>query len=401
MRIRLQPSAASPSPNLRQLKNKWLEVRFSESQGIESFTLKGIDICGPGFLNPFVNYEERNYFTTGYEFADLSHETWDGLQRVQMKARIPMQTAEGEFTSDLTYTFTLYEELPCLFVEVEVRYAATPKQEVIHNLTQKLRRLMDLRWIETAPFQMTPSIHAPAEKPLRIWKHNYMGLTSFYDLDYGRINPKNSSLDSFNHQVTAGWVAVSNGRQGLLIGEDAQALASMSFCPMRLREQDGQQSISLNPFGSYYGRQLDYSHLGGNGNGTVIMQAFSGALQPNGPSFNGETLSFSLLLAPYEGDEPPQELQDLAAAHFYPPGAIVHAALPEMKAVTPRDIELFIVSEKERVLCKRICRPYRPAHFLPIHPLKLLTWCGMRLARNGSQGMRSSGKQPPDPNGMQ
>ena len=363
-RVRFHPSAASPSPSLRHLKNKWLEVKFSEAHGIESFHFNGAPVGGIDFLNPFVTYEKKTYFTTGYEFEDLSRETWDGLQRVRMKASIPMQTSEGEFTSELTYTFTLYEELPCLLVDVEARYAATPKRQVIHNLTQKLRRLMDLRWIETAPFQLTPAMHAPAERPLRVWKHNYMGITSFYDLDYGMVNLKNSSLDSFNHQVTAGWVAVSNGSQGLLIGEDAQMLSSMAFCPMCLREKNGQQSISLNPFGSYYGKQLDYSHLGGNGNGTVIMQAFSGALQPNGPSFNGETLRFSLMLAPYEGDEPPQELQTLAAAHFYSPGAIVHSALPEMNAITTRDIDHFISSEKERAALQKETSPGMPAAIL-------------------------------------
>jgi hypothetical protein len=159
-------------------------------------------------------------------------------------------------------------------------------------------------------------------------------------------------------------VAVSNGRQGLLIGEDARTLASMAFCPMRLRKQDGQQILSLNPFGSYYGKQLDYSHLGGNGNGTVIMQAFSGALQPNGSSFNGGTLHFSLMLAPYAGDEPPQELQDMAAAHFYAPGAIVHSSPPEIQAATPRDIELYIASERERAALQMDVTPGPPTAVL-------------------------------------
>jgi hypothetical protein len=348
IRVRLQPAAASSSPVLRQLKNQWLEVKFSATHGIESFTLNEASIGGPGFLTPFVTYDREVYSTRGYEFADLSRESWDGLQRVRMRSQIPMQTDQGEFSTDLIYTFTLYQRLPCLFVEVEARYAATPKRQVIHNLTQKLRRLIDLRWIETAPFQLTPTIQAPAERPLRVWKHNYLGVTSHYDLLYGTINTRNRNLDSFNHQVTAGWVAVSNGRQGLLVGEGAQMLSSMAFCPMRLREQDGQQSVSLNPFGSYYGKQLDYSHLGGNGNGTVIMQAFSGALQPNGPSFNGEALHFSLMLAPYAGDEPPQELQALAAAHFYPPGVIVHSSLPKIGAVTAQDIEDFVAAEKDR-----------------------------------------------------
>lgn len=341
-RIRIQASAASPSPSTRHLQNKWLDVKFSESHGIESLTYNGEVIGAKNFLNPLVTYDGKTYYASGYEFVILNGETWDGLQRLRVKTKIPM----GEFASELTYTFTLFDDLPFLLVDVEAHYALTPKRQVIHNLTQKLRRLMDLCWVETAPFQLTPAL--TSEKPMRVWKHNYMGITSFYDLDYGRINPKNRNLDSFNHQVTAGWVAVTNGTHGLLVGEDAQTLSSMAFCPMRLREQNGRQTVSLNPFGSYYGRQFDYSHLGGNGNGSVIMQAFSGALAPNGPSFNGETLRFSLMLAPYAGDEPPQEIQYAAAAHFYPHGVIVHSALPEMNAVTIGDIEKFIADEKRR-----------------------------------------------------
>jgi len=346
-RFRIQPAAASPAASPGYLQNKWLEIRFLELYGIDFSKFNGEMIGSTNFLNPFVTYDRHTYHTNGYKFVELKDETWDGLQRVRLKTQIPMQIPEGEFTNELTYTFTLFDELPYLFVDAEARFASTPKRQVIHNLTQKLRRLTDLRWIETAPFQLTPAFTASAEKPLRVWKHNYMGVTSFYDLDYGRVNPKNRNLDSFNHQVTAGWAAVSNGKLGLLIAEDACILSSMAFCPMRLREQDGLQTISLNPFGSYYGRQFDYSHLGGNGNGTVIMQAFSGALAPNGPSFNGETLRFSLMLAPYAGDEPSQEIQNDAAAYFYPPGAIVHSALPEMNAGTVRDIERFIDAEKQ------------------------------------------------------
>lgn len=361
LRIRLGASSASPVPPLTRLRNEWLDVIFSASHGIESFTFNGATIGTADFLHPFVTYDKRTFPATNYEFVPLTNETWNGLQRVRLKTRIPMQTPAGEFASDLTYTFTLFDSLPHLLVDVEVRYAYTPPTQVIHNLTQKLRRLMDLRWVETAPFQLTPALHAPT---LRVWKHNYMGITSFYDLNYGQINPKNRELDSFNHQVTAGWVAVTNGQYGLLLGEDAQTLASMAFCPMRLREQHGAQTISLNPFGSYYGKQFDYSHLGGNGNGTVIMQAFSGALAPNGPSFNGETLRFSLLLAPYAGDEPPQDLQNAAAAHFYAPGVIVHASPAETNAVTVGDIERFIESEQRRAALASDSPPNPPTAFL-------------------------------------
>jgi hypothetical protein len=70
------------------------------------------------------------------------------------------------------------------------------------------------------------------------------------------------------------------------------------------------------------------------------------------------------MLAPYDGDEPPQELQNLAAVHFYAPGAIVHSALPEVNATTTRDIELFISSEKERAALQKEAPPGVPTAIL-------------------------------------
>jgi hypothetical protein len=375
-RVVSRSAKISPVPFTQQLKNRWLQVKFSEKKGIEHFAYNGESVGGPGFLDPFVTYQRRSFHVAGYTFEHLDGESWDGLERVRMRTSIPMQTPQGNHRSELVYTFTLFDALPYLFVDVEVRYAYTPPRQVIHNLTQKLRRLMDLHWVETAPFQLIPALTAPADQPLRVWKHNYLGVTAYYDLNYGQINPKNRSLDSFNHQVTAGWVAVSNGKQGLLLGENAQTLTSMAFCPMRLRERGGMQSIALNPFGSYYGKQLDYSHLGGNGNGKVIMQAFSGALQPNGPSFNGETLRFSLMIAPYAGDEPPQELQNAAAGHFYPPGVILHAAPRELAAETSRDILRYIASEQRRALLEANLPLNPPGAFLvnPSHHAVDVVW---------------------------
>ena len=340
---RVRSISSSPAPNqVKILKNEWLELEFSVQTGIKSFQYNGVNIGGEDFLQPFVSYRTRKKPVVSsaahWEILPLNGEQWDGLQRLKIRAIVPMQTAQGRYFNEFTYTFTLFEQLPHLYVDVEARYAATPCSEIIHSMTQKLRRLMDLHWQEVAPFQIHPALEAPADKPLRIWKHNYLGITSYYDLNYGQINPRNRNLDSFNHQVTAGWVAVSDGKCGLLLGENAEALASMAFCPMRLRERRGVQQLWMNPFGSYYGRQASYSHLGGTGLGEAFLKAFSGFLKPNGPSYNGQTVNFSLLLAPYTGDEPPKELQAKAAAHFYPPGIIFHTVPAGVEALLPADI---------------------------------------------------------------
>lgn len=244
----------------------------------------------------------------------------------------------GEFINRFRYTFTLFDDLPWLLLDVEASYAATPKRDLIQSFVQKLRRLIDLRWIEVAPCQLHPLLTAPAAEPLRVWKHNHLGITSYYDLNYGAINPRNRELDSFNHQVTAGWVAVSDRQRGLLLAQSADVLASMAFCPMRLREADSRQHIWLNPFGSYYGRQLDYSHVGYHGVGAAITGAVSGSLRPNAPSFNGQTVRFSLMVAPYRGEEPPADLQAAAMSFFYPPGIAYLRTPPGVDALLADDV---------------------------------------------------------------
>ena len=356
-RYRVHPGRLSPSfAPVTRLKNEWLEIEFCEQTGVRSFRANGREVGGPDFLQPFVSYRSKkkpvHYPVTEWRFLPLAGEQWDGLQRVRLQARLPMQTSDGEQANEITYTFTLFDDLPQAYVDVEARYAYTRPTETIHNMIQKLRRLIDLRWVEVAPFQIHPALEAPAATPLRVWKHNYLGVTAWYELNYGQINPRNRSLDAFNHQVTAGWVAVTDGQTGLLLGEDAERLASMAFCPMRLREQAGVQRLWLNPFGSYHGRMIDYSHLGGRGIGADFLQAFSGFLKPNGPSYNGQTLRFYLMLAPYSGDEPPAALQAGAAAHFYPPEVLFHATPPGVEALLPADLHARVEAELRQAQIK-------------------------------------------------
>lgn len=347
-----------PSPGLR---NRWLDLRLSPETGIGCLTFEGHEFGCDDFLSPFIAYRSkwrpRVWSAPGYTFESLGGEKCNKLSRARISTKIVMDTRHGPVTSKLQYTFTLSDDFPYLLVDVEAEYASTPSEDTIRTIQQSLGRLLDLRWTEVAPFQLNPRITAPAGQPLRIWKHNYEGVTACYDLNYGVVNPRNCSVDSLNHQVTAGWLAVSNGRIGLLLAENAAALSSLAFCPMRLRERDGLQHLSLNPFGSYYGRQMDYRHLGGCGVGAELTAAASGALRPNGPSFNGQRLAFSLLLAPYVGDSPPAQLQADALAFFYPPGVIY--------LQSPEDLDLAVIEDARRYIASEEIRS-RPGNDLPL-----------------------------------
>lgn len=363
-----------------RLQNRWLELNLSESSGVDSFLYQGRPVGTSDFLQPFITYrshkDPQTWRTSRYRLADLTDERWRGLQRARIQGTIPMDTPQGRFTSSLSYTFTLFDDLPYLLVDVEVRYAYVPPRDIIQTMQQKLRRYLDLRWIEVAPFQLCPAIYAPAQRPLRVWKHNYLGVTSYYELNYGSINPKNRNLASFNHQVTAGWVAVTNSEMGLLLAESADELTSMAFCPMRLREQDGTQHLCLNPFGSYYGPQLDYTHMGGNGIGTEFARLGSAALKPNGPSFNGQLQRFSLLLAPYFGDRPPQSLERDAAAFFYPCGIVYLQTPTDTDAVVPEDIRALMASKRRAERMKSTAPLASPTAFLanPSNAAADLVW---------------------------
>lgn len=325
--------SSGPEGPLSELKNDTVRLELDREKGVKSFEVEGEQIGGPDFLSHFITYrmdkKRKSYYATPYSPLDLSRERLQAMERAGLKTQVPFRTPHGEAVADIEIKFTLPKDAPWLLADVTVDYPYTKKEDIIHTMQQKLRRYLDLDWIEVAPFQLHPLLDSSREDPVRVWKHNWLDVTSYYDMNYAKINPENAEWDSMNHQVTAGWVAVSDKSKGLLMGQNAEVLSSYAFSPMRLREDENQnQKLWINPFGSYHGKQMDYSHLGGTGVGSAIADLASAALRPNGPSYNGKSETFSLILAPYKGDGPPPELQEDAEAFFYPP-AVVYTRTPE------------------------------------------------------------------------
>ncbi|MFO8055741.1 MAG: fibronectin type III domain-containing protein [bacterium] len=323
----------SPAEQTSELENDRLSLNLDEKDGVQSLKVDGVEVGGPEFLSHFITYrtdkEGKSYYESAYQRLDLSRERRQGMERAGLATEVPFRTPHGEAVASIEIRFTLPDDAPWLLADVEVNYPYTKKEDIIHTMQQKLRRYLDLDWIEVAPFQLHPVLDSSRADPVRVWKHNWLDVTSYYDMNYAKINPENNEWDSMNHQVTAGWVAVSDQSKGLLIGQNAEVLSSYAFAPMRLREDKNKnQKLWINPFGSYHGEQMDYSHLGGTGVGSDIANMASAALRPNGPSYNGKSESFSLILAPYKGDQPPKALQEDAEAFFYPP-AVVYTKTPD------------------------------------------------------------------------
>jgi hypothetical protein len=337
-------SAMDKSLRKDRIANDRIELVLDPRHGVASLTADGQKIGGKDFLEPFITYsrkkKDQSYGTERYEIMDLTGEIWQDLERAGLNTTISFPTDHGDVAAELQVVFTLLQGAPWLVADVTIDYPYTVKDDMLHNVQQKLRRYLDQDWKEVAPFQIHPLLDATREDPIKVWKHNWLDVTAWYEVDYGQLNPKNAELDSFNHQVTAGWVAVTDEANGLLMAQSSDVLTSYAFCTMRLREDKNQtQLLYLNPFGSYHGKQMDYSHMGGNGLGYDLGVMGSSALRPNGPSYNGRTESFSLLLSPYLGDEPPKSLQAEAMAFFYPPEVVYLKTPSGVSAVLRQDME--------------------------------------------------------------
>jgi len=103
-------------------------------------------------------------------------------------------------------------------------------------------------------------------------------------------------------------VAVTGPAGGLLLAQADTGATLFAFCPMRLGFEGERQLVKLNPFGSYYGAQWRYP-TAVTGLGRLAALATGDNFDPYAPSWEGGSLRFSLMIAPFAGQSPPPALQ--------------------------------------------------------------------------------------------
>jgi hypothetical protein len=251
-----------------------------------------------------VTYSGRTYRVVEWSEVESLTAGPIGLKRQRGQLSLP-----GGFAVEYEREFLLAAGLPYLYLRMRVRYPHTPHRGYDHGKAQRLQQTWDNRWQEVLPCEIQPELTAAA----RVWKHNYCDHVSSYELDYAKFS-KNRDLASANNQITHGWLAVSDGSRGLLLAQTADSASNVAFCPLRTRR--GQ--LYLNPFGSYWGKQYHYATADTGLGKALATYSAADHIQPYAPSYNGHSLEFSLLLAPYNGDCPPEEVRHAAEAFAYP-----------------------------------------------------------------------------------
>ena len=319
-----------------------LSVLFSTKTGIQSIFNTSDLIGGNDFLSPFISFQENSAMTTtnkqstksqiltAHKFSLKSEicETAPNIREVKLSTQIDLQGKKQKFQALIDYRIWKDIQHPYLFIDVHAELPFTVDETAPDHVDRRFRKHVDWRWQEVALSQLKPTLGI--SKTLNVWKMNYEGLISSYKINQDEFNKKNKNLDSLNNHLTPGWMAVSNGKRGILIAFNAMKRSSFGAVPLRVRtDEQGLKTFSMNPFGTYFGKQLNYAHVGGEKLGTLMANMGAPYVRPNAPSFMGKTISYELMIVPYEGDQPSEELIKTALSFAYP--AIATVALPEQK----------------------------------------------------------------------
>ncbi len=306
------------------LKNKFLAVKFNEKGKIISFKFKGMEYACPRFLESAITFgeigKERRFESERDDIIIIRDGTDEFSASVKIKSEfeiLPGSLVRGE------KVLKIYADLAYIFVDVSIDLCDIKGEEVIADGTSFVEEQYDKRWLEIMPCEIKPMIMGK-ENFLRIWKHNYLGRLSYFDLDMKEVDSKNADIDCLVANVTDGWMGVSDRKKGMLIGYNALKAANFAFTPLKIRDKgfgdcrEKAQQVRINPFGTYFGRYLHYWTLG-TGHGQKLIPTLFGTLESSAPTFSGKNVSFELVIMPYEGDSPPEDKQSFANHFSLPP----------------------------------------------------------------------------------
>ena len=258
-----------------------------------------------------ITYGGKRYAVDHWEVTSV--EVLGPLACLKREGKIKLP---GGFEAFARQEFLLIRGLTYLYFWTELNLPRTPDKGFNRAKATHLQQPWDGRWQELAPFEIRTAFTNSDQ--VQIWKHDYCGQVTHYAPDYSAFTP-NQSLASFNNHITNAWVAISDGASGLLLAQNADYLANVAFCPMRSVRGSKGMEYRLNPFGTYTGSQYRYA-LSKTGLGRFLATkvAPAGQLDPLAPSYNGRSLSFMLMLAPYAGNALGKKLQADAEAFAYP-----------------------------------------------------------------------------------
>ncbi len=305
---------------LTEIKTGTLEIGFSSGGKICRVMCGGRRIGTVDFLKSFITYDGRQYYFESESITPLKCAGSGEGVRAFGETHLPGELNGGFFT----YDFFKTASSDALFVHSFVQYPRTPENTSISTENSTLGRYSDMKWQEAAMMQLTPSFSGD----ISVIKRNFSGdISSFRTASFHESDEKNRSLASFNHQLTAGIVGLSDKKSTLIIANSRQFLSSMAHCPMRL-DSDG--TVHMNMYGTYYGKQRHHRGRAKD----EILNTYT-LVTPQGksiaPSYNGNSENALMALFAYPNGNANEN--DFSEAVAFADGAVVTA--PENALLQP------------------------------------------------------------------
>ena len=318
------------SQAVTMLKNRNIKLEFDRTGALSDLTWNGRQMLASGSLMPYIRYGGIKK-SPGTLTADTTQN--DRTAVVTMTGDWKGPENRTLSTGSVNYTFSLVDDLPYLFVQGEVRYPATVNTDLIKADIQRLAVPTDLEWQEVAPLELRLETGATKQAPVRILKHNYLGIDSTYDLDYFRHSKENLDLDNVNNHITAGYVGVEAGNQGVALSMDQTVAANFAGVPVKVKYDRNKEEFKaeINPFGSYHGKQ-NRRPTWGNGQGYEASLISGEQYHSAAPTYNGSTSRFALMIGFFEGDHIPKQMKRMLAAHANPARVYGTDSLPDITA---------------------------------------------------------------------
>ncbi len=295
--------------NAKSIENKLVKVLLTPGGGIRIFYKN--DLFVKRAFKPQIKYGGKLFRgeMTGYSSYDIG-----GIKMLKVVGDVKLPNAEkGKFK----YTVTITSESQSVYFDGFVDIPETEHRGYDKKKAKRLEATYDNRFKEVMPFEIVPAFTSSDKQPFIVTKHNFFGDQSRFAINFGSIT-QNRRMDSFNNAVTCGYLALSNGEKGIMISQNVFKDNNFAFCPMRISYLIGEYSASLNPLGTYHGKQLK-NVLSKLDISSYITTLVATQFDSYAPSYNGKRIEAQFMITPFYGEAPTDEMTRNAFLFAYPP----------------------------------------------------------------------------------
>jgi len=313
------------------LQNGSVTVNVADNGIIESIKYNGKDYLKKGSFIPKIRYGGKLFQPDRFNVTVLNDGSY-GVASIQLDTEFT--TLPDSTPGYAEYQLTLVDGLPYLLVNAKVQYPETSRDDVFKPHLPLLARKWDSKWEEVMPLELVLSDTANRKVPFKVLKRNYFGIESSYLIDYFKHSPENLNISNINNHITAEYVGVAGENLGLAVSMDTIQLSNFAFSPLKMQYSQDKFSLKLNPFGTYFGKQI-FQPTWGSQAGYDMALVSADQYSSSASTYNGHRYQFGLMLSFFEGRDLPLSIKNDLIGYAKPPFVVSNEKVSPQQRVLP------------------------------------------------------------------